>query len=139
MRRGTSLVELLVVTVLLGALVAIGVPGAAHVRDRARVRGAAADVASAFSLARAAALHRAERTAVRFDTSHARVLVHRGADTLFDRALSSVHGVTLSATRDSMAYASDGLGYGAANLAVVVRRGSAADTVVVSRLGRVRW
>ena len=48
------------------------------------------------------------------------------------------HGVTLSATRDSMAYAPNGLGYGASNLSIIVRRGAVTDTVVVSRLGRVR-
>jgi len=37
-----------------------------------------------------------------------------------------------------MAYAPNGLGYGASNLTVVLRRGSAAETIFVSRLGRVR-
>ena len=31
------------------------------------------------------------------------------------------------------------LGYGAANLTVVARRGRTADSLVVSRLGRLRW
>jgi hypothetical protein len=32
-----------------------------------------------------------------------------------------------------------GLGYGAANLTLVARRGRAAESLVVSRLGRLRW
>jgi hypothetical protein len=46
--------------------------------------------------------------------------------------------VALEATRDSLAYGPDGLGVGAANLRLVLRRGAAADTLSVSRLGRVR-
>jgi len=37
-----------------------------------------------------------------------------------------------------MAYAASGLGYGASNLRVIVRRGASADTITVSRLGRVK-
>jgi hypothetical protein len=46
--------------------------------------------------------------------------------------------VRLSTSRDSIAFDVRGLGYGAANLTLVARRGSAAETLVVSRLGRVR-
>ena len=52
--------------------------------------------------------------------------------------LGSSHGVMLSASRDSMAYAPNGLGYGAANLTIILRRGESAETIFVSRLGRVR-
>jgi hypothetical protein len=46
--------------------------------------------------------------------------------------------VSLGTTRDSIVFDARGLGYGAANLTLVARRGSAAETLVVSRLGRVR-
>jgi hypothetical protein len=66
------------------------------------------------------------------------VVVHAGADTLRRLHLRARHGVRLSASRDTMAYAPPGVGHGAANLRVILTRGRAADTVVVSRLGRVR-
>ena len=53
-------------------------------------------------------------------------------------ALGHAHGVSLVTTRDSIAFDARGLGYGAANLTLVARRGAAADTLVVSRLGRTR-
>jgi hypothetical protein len=37
-----------------------------------------------------------------------------------------------------MAYSASGLGFGAANMRVIVSRGASADTITVSRLGRVR-
>ena len=138
MPAGYTLVELAVVLAMMGIVLAIGVPGAVAVRDRAFVGGAANDIMTAFSSARSWALRRGRRTAVTVDTTAIRVVVRAGVDTLLDRPLGAIHGVQLSATRDSMAYASDGMGYGASNLRIIVRRGRVADTIVVSRLGRVR-
>jgi hypothetical protein len=57
---------------------------------------------------------------------------------LHSRAIGFAHGVRLGGTRDSLTYDPRGLGRGAANLSIVVRRGTIAETVFVSRLGRVR-
>ena len=53
--------------------------------------------------------------------------------------LTEVIAAAVATNRDSMVYDARGIGYGASNLSVVIRRGRAVDTVVVSRLGRVRW
>jgi hypothetical protein len=66
------------------------------------------------------------------------IAVIAGEDTLRKAEIGLEHDVRLSTTRVRMIYSATGVGYGAANLSVVVRRNSAADTVVVSRLGRVR-
>ena len=136
--RGTSLPELLVAVTVAGLLAAIAVRGAARIVDEARARGGAADVRTALALARRVAILRGERAAVRLDTTHASVAVHLRGDTVLSRALGRLHGVRLAVTRESTAYGGDGLGFGAANLRVVVRRGAAAETVTVSRVGRVR-
>jgi len=52
--------------------------------------------------------------------------------------IGAEHDVQLSASRVRMSYSPTGIGYGAANLSVVVRRSAVVDTVFVSRLGRVR-
>ena len=75
---------------------------------------------------------------MRLDTLTGSVVVHLRSDTVARYALAAVYRVRLSATRDSAAYGATGVGYGGSNLRVVVRRGTAVDTVVVSRLGRVR-
>ena len=106
--------------------------------DRLQTRAAAQATLQAFFTARANAIAQGRRTAVVLDGARARVLVTAGGDTLLARAIGVEHGVTMVASRESMTFFPDGLGLGGANLSVVVRRGDAADTVVVSREGRAK-
>jgi prepilin-type N-terminal cleavage/methylation domain-containing protein len=136
--RGYSLVEVLIVVTI--ALIALGMvlPPMKRGFDRLATRAAANDVVSAFFVARAAAVAAARRTTVTFDsTGRISVLTHRG-DTMLTRAVASLHRVTLTTNRREMIYTPVGLGYAGANLTIVLRRGRAVDTVVVSREGRVR-
>jgi Tfp pilus assembly protein FimT len=135
---GTTLPETLIALTVAGLLAAVAIRSGARIVDEARARAAAADVRSALALARRAAVLRGERSAVRFDTVSAALAVHLRTDTLLSRPLGRLHGVRLAATRESTAFGGDGLGFGAANVRVVVRRGAAAETVTVSRAGRVR-
>ena len=137
-RPGFTLPELVVALVVLGVAAALGLRGLAHLTDAGAVRGAAAEVRSAFAAARSLAVRRGERAAVRLDTGAGVVAVHLRADTVLRRSLTELYRVRLSATRDSAAYGATGLGYGGSNLRVIVRRAAAVETVVVSRLGRVR-
>lgn len=138
MRRGATLPELLVVATILGVLATLATIRTAALRDRMSVRAAATEAVSTFALARRWSLSRAARTAVVVDTSGGTLVVRSFADTIARRRLGASHGVALAATRDSMAYAPNGLGYGASNLSLILRRGAAAETILVSRLGRVR-
>jgi prepilin-type N-terminal cleavage/methylation domain-containing protein len=138
MRRGTTLPELMVVLTVVGVLATIGVIRVAALRDRVSVRAAVTEAVATFAQARRWSVSRASRTAVTIDTAAAALVVRSYGDTVAYRDLGASHGVTMSATRDSMAYAPNGLGYGASNLTIVLRRGAAADTIIVSRLGRVR-
>jgi len=138
LRRGTTLPELIVVLIIVGVLATIAVGRTTALRDRLSVRAAATETMATFALARRWSVSRATRTAVAIDTASASLIVRSYADTIAHRRLASSHGVSISASRDSMAYAPNGLGYGASNLTIIIRRGSAADTISVSRLGRVR-
>lgn len=138
MRPGTTLIEIGVTVGIIGLMAGLTFPRFGSYRDRVAVDAATSSTMSLLATARHAALRRATRTAVHLDTTTATVLVVAGTDTLERRPLHDVHGVVFSTTRDSIAFSANGLGYGAANTQIILRRGSAADTVSVSRLGRAR-
>ena len=138
MRTGTTLIEIGVTVTILGLMAGLTFPRFGSYRDRVAVEAATASTLSLLATARHAALRRATLTAVHFDTAGAIVLIAAGIDTIERRPLRDVHGVSFSTSRDSIAFASSGLGYGAANTQIILWRGAAADTIAVSRLGRAR-
>lgn len=138
MHHGITMVEIAVTLTLIGIVTGVAMPRFTSYRDRIATDAAAASTLALLSTARHAALRRATVTAVRFDTASSRLIVFADRDTIATRPLGEVHGVRLATSRDSIAYAPNGMGYGAANTQIVLRRGAAAETVTVSRLGRVR-
>jgi prepilin-type N-terminal cleavage/methylation domain-containing protein len=137
--RAFTIIEILMVVTIIGTLALIAIPRLARFIDQMNVNGAARQAASVIVTARAAAIAQSRHAAVHIDERRATIAAHIGGDTIVARNLGEMFGVTISATRDSMAYSPIGLGYGAANLRIIVRRGLASDSVVTSRVGRVRW
>ena len=135
---GFTLPELLVVLLLASIVLGLAFVRLGAAADRAAVRAAVSDAASVFIGARNAAIYRRAPVAVHVDTLSA-LLVTRADSIVLRRRDLHAFGVHLSASRDSMAFDGRGLGVGAANLSLVVRRGRAVDTLFVSRLGRVRY
>ncbi|GAC1514758.1 MAG: hypothetical protein NVS1B4_03220 [Gemmatimonadaceae bacterium] len=131
-------VELLVVMAIAATIGAVALPGFARLRDAAQVHAATHDLVASLAGARGHALRSGIRTAVRIDGRTGTVAVTAGVDTLSRRMLGALYGITLRASRDSLAYDGRGMGVGAANTSVAIHRGDADDTVFVSRLGRVR-
>lgn len=134
-RPGRTLPEQLAVLTVTGLLLALAVAPGWPLLDRIAVATSAQEIVDLLGTARDIALARQSLTAVYFDVPGRRVLVQQGGDTLARTVLSP--GVALQTTRDSLAYASTGLGYGSANLRLIVSKGRAADTITISRLGRV--
>ncbi len=139
MRHAFTIIEIAVTICVLSILLGLAIPWAGDVLDKIRVRSAATEIQSVFSAARHIALARAVHATVEVDTAARSITVSVGRDTVRKRELGIAHDVLLSATRTRMSYSATGVGYGAANLSVVVRRNRAVDTVFVSRLGRVRY
>ena len=137
-RRGFSAIEVTIVIGVISVLSAIAMPAMVGLLDHMRVRAAVTEIESLFGAARHIAIARATIASVEIDTVKGTISVTVAGDTLRRGEPRIEHGVELATNRTSMSYAATGIGYGAANLSVVVRKGSIADTIVVSRLGRVR-
>lgn len=138
-RAGLTLAELIVVMVIIGLTSLLGIGQLRLFLDRIATRDAVRAAGNVVERARdeAVALHMP--VSVKIDTARATLeLLSRGL-ALGKMPLGELHGVSLSTTRDSITFDVRGLGYGAANLTLVARRGRATDTLVVSRLGRVRY
>ena len=138
MRRGMTALEIVVVLSVIAVVIGIVAPSLSRLRDGIAVRNAAAEAVSAFAVARRSAIVRATTAALGVDRPPGLVTVSVGGEILLQRNLEQAYGITLSSTRDSTAYSALGHGFGAANLSLVIARGRVADTIFVSREGRVR-
>ena len=138
MRSAFTVFELTIVLCALGVLSAVAIPHVSGLLDSIHVRGAAMEIQSMFAVARHTAIARGQLTAVDIDPARRILSLAIDGDTVRHTDIGKEHGVSLDATRFHMSYAPTGVGYGAANLSIVVRRNAAVDTVFVSRLGRVR-
>lgn len=138
-RNGFTLAELLVVLAILAVLLSIAIVRIGVAADRAAVRSATTEAATIFASARDAAIYRRSPVAVFIDTSRGTLVSRADTELLVRRDLWQGYRVRLAATRDSMAFDAHGLGIGAANLSLVARRGRYADTLFISRLGRLRY
>ena len=137
-RPALTLLELVIVLMIIGLLSIIAVREVGHYLDRIAARSAVAEAAQVIEQARDEALARHAVVSVRIDTASGELTLRERGRALAVHALAHAHRVALTTSRDSLAFDVRGLGYGASNLTLVVRRGHAAETLVVSRLGRVR-
>ncbi|HEX9580035.1 MAG TPA: prepilin-type N-terminal cleavage/methylation domain-containing protein [Gemmatimonadales bacterium] len=141
MRRGVTLVELMVVLAILGSLLGVAFPRVAGWLDGMAVDRAALEIVGFHHEAQFAALLRAERVRLRFTEDSLTATFEGVRDSTFiARAGPGRHGVRLTATREEVRFYPNGLGFGAANTKIVLRRGEAVDSITTSRLGRLkRW
>ncbi len=137
-QTGMTLAEVVVVVTLVALVAGLVLPAFKRGFDRIHTRGAAQEVLTAFFTARASAIALGQQSAVVLDARNARVFVVSRRDTLLMRLIGEEHGVVMTSSRDSMSFYPDGLGLGGANLRVIITRGSATDTVIVSREGRAK-
>lgn len=139
MRRGFTLIEMATVLVVIGVMTGLAVPRVGGYMDWLAVNRAEAETAAFYNRARIAAVYRAVRVRIEF-TGDSLVAIAEGAiDSVVGRIPGPERfGVALVASRVEIRLYPNGLGLGAANTKLVFRRGAAADSLTISRLGRIR-
>ncbi len=137
--RGTTLPELVAVLVLLGVFALMAGPGVASALDRGAVRRASVEMRVAISSARSRALHHSTRTSLIITPGLLEVRSLDPQPEIVSRRLGpAAHGVSVEVSRSVLRFGPNGLGWGAANTTIRLRRGAAETVLVLSRLGRVR-
>ena len=141
MRRGTTLLEMLLVLVIAAVVTGLAAPAAGALRDQLLVQEAADLVAGAHARARLiASVER--RVLVLTLTADSLVLraVESPADTTerWRAAGPRAARVAVSGFPRNVAFAPTGVAFGFANGTYGFSRGSARKQVIVSRYGRVR-
>ena len=142
-RRGFSLIELLIVIVLVGAVTSFAIPMVRRGMEARRVSGARITITTMNAKARAIAVQRSRVVRLIVDGNEVQLVSRHpvtGAVTVIEqRDLYSVYGVTVSSTRDTLLYDPRGLGLqNSATTIAVSRPGGYADTVVINSLGGVQ-
>ncbi len=138
MRRGMTAIELAITLSVIAVVLGFVVPSVARFRDGIAVRNASAEAVAAFAVARQSAIVRGARAHLAIDNPPGHITVSIGGESIMRRDLESSYGISLVTTRDSTAYSALGLGHGVANLRMVIEKGRVAETIFVSREGRVR-
>ena len=139
MRRGVTLIELIIGLVILGLLSSAAIPAVTEWRDRYLVQAAAGAIAGAHNRARIRAVLEGQVIELEVRPDSLLLRVGSGSTTTAWSAAGPVGlGVTMSSPPRILSFAPTGVTIGFANATFVVTKGGARRQVVVSRLGRVR-
>jgi prepilin-type N-terminal cleavage/methylation domain-containing protein len=140
MRKGFTLLELMVVICVAAVLVGLWTPRAARLLDWIETERAVRDVTTALAVGRNGAVLQAIRARVTFATDSIRIdrFVSNGWEPWWRIPGPASHGVELEVSNPIVVFGPTGMGWGASNTKIVLRRGSQAETITVSRVGRVK-
>lgn len=142
MERGFSLAELMTVVAIIAVAAGLALPSLVNAWDALAAERAAVQVTTAFSVTRNAAVMWGARARVRFAPDTLRI--DRFEDTGWVAYARwpgpAAAGVALEVSNPEVIFGPTGMGWGAANTKVILRRGSHSETITMSRVGRVkRW
>ena len=140
MAKGFTLLELLVVVCIAAVLAALGIPRAARWLDWLATERAARDVTTALDVGRNGAVMQSTRARITIDPDTLRIdrLGPQGWQPWWRTPGPASHGVTLEVSNPIIVFGPTGMGWGASNTTIVLRRGSQAETITMSRVGRIK-
>jgi prepilin-type N-terminal cleavage/methylation domain-containing protein len=140
MARGFTLTELAIGMVVAAALAALAVPRVGSALDGLATDAAARDITNALATTRHTAIARGVRARLVIARDSLRLDLWDGvAWTGLTRWPGpATHRVSVEVSNPVVAYSPIGVGWGAANTTIILRRGSQVETITTSRVGRVR-
>lgn len=140
MDRGATLPELLTVLAIVGICVSIAIPPLDRALDQAAVAEAADRYAAAHETTRQLAVARGTLARVELDTAlRTATIALQRTRTAWDTVQVHPLGTArMQLTQKVVTFGPFGLGFGASNTRIVFARGAAADTLTVSRSGRLK-
>lgn len=139
---GFTLLELMVVTCIAALLLALAIPRAAHFMDWLATERAVRDVTTALAIGRARAVAFGTRARISFSSDTLRIDRFEMSEWVpwWRTPGPASLGVTLQVSNPVVIFGPNGIGWGASNTTIVLRRGSQVETITTSRVGRVkRW
>ena len=140
MSKGFTQLELIVVLLIVAALLALWLPRAARLQDWLETERAVRDVTTALAVGRHGAVMQSTRARIEIAADTLRIdrLEPDGWRPWWRLPGPSSHGVTLEVSNPIVTFGPTGMGWGASNTKIVLRRGSQAETITLSRVGRVK-
>lgn len=142
MTKGFTLLELVVVVAIAGLLLGLWLPRAARLRDWLETERAARDVTTALAVGRNGAVLQSTRARIEIAADTLRIdrLGARGWEPWWRVPGPASHDVVLEVSNPIVTFGPTGMGWGVSNTRIVLRRGSQAETITLSRVGRIkRW
>jgi Tfp pilus assembly protein FimT len=138
MRRGATLIELVLILVVIGILMAIAEPRVRAFTDGLAVNQAALEIVSAHRRARISAILQSHVVELTISASGLSIRPRGAAADTWRAAGPAAERVTLAGPSRVITFSPVGISIGLSNASFRLSRGAASRTVVVSRLGRVR-
>ena len=140
MSKGFTLLELMVVLLIVAALLGLWLPRAGRLMDWIETERAVRDVTTALAVGRNGAVMQSTRVRVEIAADTLRIDRLEGGSwrPWWRLPGPSSRRVTLEVSNPIVTFGPTGMGWGFANTKIVLRRGSQAETITTSRVGRVK-